>query len=129
VSIGTCTISAGLYCTFTTNHFSYFAVGAPISNSSNNTTGPGGPTYSSWGGGGSYVGTAMLDRVYGSTVLPIVTNSLNSNIIKLTPKNKLVRYIQKVLFFPKTNYTVTEKVIVKSTKSITSKKGIGTLKK
>ena len=116
VLVTTCTISGTLMCTFLTNHFSLFAVGAPVVvvPGSGTSSGPGGP---SMGGGGSYV-DFVFNRFNGNSILPNQNDYLNT-LIQLTSKGKKtpVRYIRKVLFFPKTLYKLNTSKNIFLTKS------------
>lgn len=127
VLVTTCTISGILQCTFVTDHFSLFAVGAPIivaTPSSGTSSGPGGPSI---GGGWS------------SSFIGFITNTVNTGT--LIPPNKDI--IRK--FIPKRNLKIQKPIIrnikvfyrvnvanslnVRSSKSFIAKNIIGYLKK
>ncbi len=108
-SIGTCTVGNNSLCTFTTNHFSLFALGMPsfpVSPGSNSSTsGPGGG-----GGGGtsSYSNSVSLDnfltRLTTSTLIQDTMNVAPAiqNILPIVIRTSTIRKIKKMLLFIRT---------------------------
>jgi hypothetical protein len=125
--VTTCTISGTLKCTFVTNHFSLFAVGAPIVvvPSSGTSSGPGGPSMGG-GWGSSFISLITNNVVNTGTLIPPNKDIIRKFIPKWNPRIQKP-IIQNVKVFYRVN--VPNSLNVRSSKSLTVKNIIGYLKK
>jgi hypothetical protein len=122
-------------CTFVTNHFSLFAVGAPIVptiGNSSQMSGPGGPSYG--GGSGGFFGIVLNNTLNtGSTLVPPQKDIIRRFVTKidLNLKNRFARNIKVTPTVDKKLYrvNVSNSLNVRSSKSILIKNIVGTLKK
>jgi hypothetical protein len=124
--VTTCVISNTLMCTFVTNHFSLFAVGAPIVSTTGRspTTGPGGPSYGY--GNNGFFGLILNNTMNtGSMLVPPKKDIVRRLVTRMNAnlKNRIVRNVKVTPIISKKFYrvNVANSLNVRSSKIFTTK--------
>lgn len=124
-SVNTCVVSNTLTCSFTTDHFSYFALGVPapvvVVSGGGSSVGPGGPV----------AGGLFGNIFFGGFSQGNVTTSTGTNlIVKL--KKTINQNLKKFLFFPSGKFTINGTkniVLMRSSKAQSGNRIVGFIKK